>query len=450
MPSVLNYCRFFFFLLPLATAPPCFLATLAACFFLPSIASIEFGFSAHLLLPPCCSNAPTTVHHLQHTAKMRLVARLSTSFLLCALLAVIYQRTGDGFAVFPSPPMVASQHRLLAILDDSIDLSGDGGIFKRVVRRGNAAKGYPLTKDVVEIAWKLYGADGTVAHDSAALDEPFDFTIGADPRHVIVGWEAAVKTMFEGEVATYVIQPHYAFGDKGLPGLNVPPNAVLKCELELVRIKPSVARSFPSVGLNESIKEELVAKMQSGESVIADEVMQNKQINATKTDEQRRYFDPDKHRTDPKQRVRGEGRGFAWEETPTTIDVEVPLPPASAARDGLWTKDDVQVEVRAGTLSVALSPGGDGDAPAPRALLAGPLHGKVQPSACAWALLGADPAAPPGYRGQRVLVSLEKAHGSRDIWATVISREHLGQSSGEEEEEGEGDGEGQGERAAQP
>jgi len=364
------------------------------------------------------------------------------------LLAVGHQRSGDSFVVFPPPSPFHRHHHqrgLWSILDDSIDLSGDGGIFKRVVRRGNAAKGYPLTKDVVEIAWKMYGADGTVAHDSAVLEEPFDFTIGADPRHVILGWEMAVKTMFEGEVATYVFQPRYAFGDKGLPGLNVPPNAVLKCELELVRIKPSVARSFPSVGLNESIKEELVAKIQSGESVIRDEVMQNKQINATKTDEQRRYFDPDQHRTDPRQRVRGEGKGFAWEETPTTIDVEVPLPPPPAG--GVpWTKDDVQVDVTAGALSVALADDGGG---APRALLAGPLHGKVLPSASAWALLPADPAAPLGYRGPRVMVSLEKAHGFKDIWATVMSRAHLGQR-GDGDGDGAGEGGGRGAEAAQP
>lgn len=73
---------------------------------------------------------------------------------------------------------------LSALLDDSIDLTDttDGGIIKRSKRRGNPTKGHPQAKDVVELAWKIYHLNGTLAHDSSGLEEPFSFTIGAEPR----------------------------------------------------------------------------------------------------------------------------------------------------------------------------------------------------------------------------------------------------------------------------
>ena len=343
-------------------------------------------------------------------------------------------------------PIVGNLHRLTAIFDDSVDISPakDGGIYKRVIKRGNPNKGHPLIKDTVQIAWKMYRRDGTIAHDSNTLEEPFDFTIGAEPRHVILGWDIAVQTMFEGEIASYVIIPSLAFGEKGLPIFNIEPNTTFKCDLELVRIKPSVLRSYPTVGLNESIKDELMAKIDSGESVITQEVMENKQVNATKTDEQRKYFDSTRHKIDPNQRVRGEGRGHVWEETPSTMEIEIPLPlwTISDGREPyVYTKHDLRVEIQSNTLMVELiQGGGQSQSQSTTPLMQGPLHGKILPSESMWALLPPDPlTSMVAYRGcQRVLVSLEKAFGSKDIWATVLQRGYLGEKEvveGVEEEE---------------
>ena len=356
----------------------------------------------------------------------------SETSLLWIILSTIIAN-GGRCAAFLRISKYPVRHRLAAIFDDSIDISPakDGGIYKRVVKRGNPNKGYPLNKDTVQIAWKMYRRDGTVAHDSTTLDEPFDFTIGAEPRHVILGWDIAVQTMFEGEVASYVMIPSLAFGEKGLPAFNIEPNTTFKCDLELVRIKPSVLRSYPSVGLNESIKDELMAKIDSGESVIAQEVMENKQVNATKTDEQRKYFDSTRHKIDPNQRVRGEGRGHVWEETPSGMEIEIPLPVLTSP-DGeqyVYTKQDLRVNIQSNSLTVELTQSEGMPQSQSTPLMHGPLHGKVLPSESMWALLPPDPsAALVAYRGcQRVLVSLEKAFGSKDIWATVLQRGFLGE-----------------------
>ena len=65
---------------------------------------------------------------------------------------------------------VGTEAVVKAFFDDSVDLSteGNGGILKRVLRKGDNRKGYPLVKDRVEIAWKIYLTNGTLVHDSKA------------------------------------------------------------------------------------------------------------------------------------------------------------------------------------------------------------------------------------------------------------------------------------------
>lgn len=315
---------------------------------------------------------------------------------------------------------------LFALFDDSLDLTPttDGGILKRSKRRGNPTKGFPQAKDVVDLAWKIYHANGTLAHDSSGLEEPFSFTIGAEPRHVILGWEIAVKSMYEGEIAALTLQSNYAFGVKGVPLLFIEPNVTIDCEIEILKLRPNVNRVYQSVGFNESIKDELMEKIHSGESVVSSEVMANKKINATKTDDERQYFDPVKHKLDPNQVVKGTGENHIWEETPRTMDVEIPLP-----NDKIYSKHDLLVNIATSELSVSLSSG--------EILLKGPLGGKVIASESMWALL--EPDHMSQFVGkQRIVVSLEKRYCSQEIWATVLDREFLGEIISLDDEEGEG------------
>ena len=55
----------------------------------------------------------------------------------------------------------------------------------------------------------------------------------------------------------------------------------------------------------------------------------------------------------------------------------------------------------------------------------GPLGGRVNPSESMWALL--EPDHMSQFVGkQRIVVSLEKRFCSQEIWATVLSRDFLG------------------------
>lgn len=87
--------------------------------------------------------------------------------------------------------------------------------------------------------------------------------------------------------------------------------------------------------------------MFTGESVISNEVMKGKESvkNDTQDANAVRFFDPEKDRLDPTLRVCGENKGseavakHTWEETFTTLDLEIPLSEPVA-------KGDLSVVVR--------------------------------------------------------------------------------------------------------
>jgi len=64
-------------------------------------------------------------------------------------------------------------------------------------------------------------------------------------------------------------------------------------------------------------------------------------------------------------------------------------------------------------------------------LLAGPLHGKVDPTVASWALLpdegsrDADTLTSRSDGRMTLQVLLEKSFGSQEIWATLLSRDYL-------------------------
>jgi len=301
----------------------------------------------------------------------------------------------------------------MGMLDDSVDISPErnGAVLKRVLRAGNPSK-IPQTKDTIELSWKIWLEDGVLAHSSeASLNETFSFTLGADPREVIRGWEAAVSTMREGEIAHLQIEPEFAFGAVGAEPM-IPPNATLTCEVCLDRIVPSISRRYESVGMNESIKDELMEKIRSGQSPIAEEAMQNKVVNETKAEEEVRYFDPAKNNVDPRLSVVGEGQGYAWEENASSIDVEIPL------LDGI-TKRDLVVDIQTRKLCVELGTGTG------QTLLSGPLHGSIMTTESGWVIVEADPTARTRIRGKKLVISLEKTHASREIWTTLFDRDFI-------------------------
>ena len=320
------------------------------------------------------------------------------------------------------------------LLDNSIDISkeGDGSVMKSILRRGDHTNGHPVALDTVHVAWTFKLKDGSIAHkrgpgvaitgqqervdreENISQEDEFTFTLGLEKSEVIPAWELAIPTMFEGEIASLTIQPNMGFGKAGAPPL-IPPDEPIICELELISVIPSLRRAYKQVGLNESIKDELMEKIESGESVISDQVAgtSNNIVEGDPNVNQDaknnvRMFDETKMKLDPNQRVGGEGKGHVWEEGMGTIDMEVAIPEGTR-------KADIIVEITPSSLKVALRDG--------KTVIEGPLHGRVSPDDCMWALAEHDPLSK--IKGKRLVFALEKTYRHKELWCTVFDREYL-------------------------
>jgi peptidylprolyl isomerase len=89
---------------------------------------------------------------------------------------------------------------------------------------------------VVHYTGWLYqnGAKGMKFDSSRDRNEPFAFQLGA--HLVIAGWDEGLKTMKVGGKRTLIIPPELGYGSRGA-GADIPPNATLMFDVELLDIK---------------------------------------------------------------------------------------------------------------------------------------------------------------------------------------------------------------------
>lgn len=117
-------------------------------------------------------------------------------------------------------------------LTDFIDISGDGGLLKKVIEEGSGDS--PSVGDEVEAHYVGTLDDGTVFDSSRARGKPFKFQIGK--RQVIKGWDEGFATMKLGEKAILRCLPNYAYGSGGQG--SIPPNSTLNFDVELLGFGP--------------------------------------------------------------------------------------------------------------------------------------------------------------------------------------------------------------------
>lgn len=112
---------------------------------------------------------------------------------------------------------------------DGEDITGDGGIMKKVLVEGMAGEEVPLNVvAVVHYTGRLL--DGTVFDSSVKRGKPFTFNLGK--REVILGWDKGVATMKKGEKCLLTCKPEYAYGSRGIGP--IPGNSTLEFEVELI------------------------------------------------------------------------------------------------------------------------------------------------------------------------------------------------------------------------
>jgi len=146
--------------------------------------------------------------------------------------------------------------RILQVMAETIDLSGDGGVLKTVVRKAKDDAIAP--SDSLPLVDVHY--EGTLAENGEVFDTThednsiFSFEIGQGA--VIKAWDIALRTMKVGEVAKLTCKPEYAYGTAGSPP-EIPPNATLIFEVELVACRPRKGSSVGSVSDEKARLEEL-------------------------------------------------------------------------------------------------------------------------------------------------------------------------------------------------
>eukprot|EP00252_Welwitschia_mirabilis_P019085 TRINITY_DN4330_c0_g1_i2.p1 TRINITY_DN4330_c0_g1~~TRINITY_DN4330_c0_g1_i2.p1 ORF type:complete len:145 (+),score=40.34 TRINITY_DN4330_c0_g1_i2:377-811(+) len=131
-------------------------------------------------------------------------------------------------------------------MDNLIDLTGDGGVLKRVLKSAKRGSVQPSADlPVVDVHYEGTLAETGEVFDTTREDNTvFSFELGKGS--VIKGWEIAIKTMKVGEVARFTCKPEYAYGRAGSPP-DIPENATLDFEVELVACKPRKGSTLGSV-----------------------------------------------------------------------------------------------------------------------------------------------------------------------------------------------------------
>ncbi|KAK9168399.1 hypothetical protein Syun_000539 [Stephania yunnanensis] len=141
-------------------------------------------------------------------------------------------------------------------MGDIMDLSGDGGVLKTIVRPAKAGADGP-TEDLslVDVHYEgILEETGEVFDTTHEDNTIFSFEIGKGS--VIKAWDIALRTMKVGEVAKITCKPDYAYGSAGSPP-DIPPNATLIFEVELVACRPRKGASLGSVSDERARLEEL-------------------------------------------------------------------------------------------------------------------------------------------------------------------------------------------------
>ena len=105
------------------------------------------------------------------------------------------------------------------------------GLAYQSLREGTGA--HPGPTDIVKVHYRGTFPDGREFDSSYARKEPAEFPL----NRVIKCWTEGVQLMRPGGKARFTGPPQIAYGEKGAGGGEIPPNATLHFEVELLEVK---------------------------------------------------------------------------------------------------------------------------------------------------------------------------------------------------------------------
>lgn len=126
-------------------------------------------------------------------------------------------------------PLCDEKPQTEPVSNEWVDISGDGGVLKQIIKTGKQGKSVPANCKVnVHYVGTL--EDGSKFDSSRDRDQKFSFRLGKG--EVIKGWDLGIASMLKGELANFKIKPEYGYGDKSQG--KIPANSILNFEVELI------------------------------------------------------------------------------------------------------------------------------------------------------------------------------------------------------------------------
>ncbi|KAB5544288.1 hypothetical protein DKX38_012400 [Salix brachista] len=198
-------------------------------------------------------------------------------------MATYIQAISPDISSAIQPDLSVSFRFLVSITEpamgDSIDLSGDGGVLKTILRKGKADAICPSEDlPLVDVQYEGMLAETGEIFDTTREDNTV-FSFELWKGSVIQAWEIAVKTMKVGEVAKITCKPEYAYGSAGSPP-DIPPDATLIFEVELVACKPRKGSSVAGVSEERARLEELKKQRELAAAAKEDEKRRREEAKA--------------------------------------------------------------------------------------------------------------------------------------------------------------------------
>uniref|UniRef100_A0A5B6ZVB0 peptidylprolyl isomerase n=1 Tax=Davidia involucrata TaxID=16924 RepID=A0A5B6ZVB0_DAVIN len=164
-------------------------------------------------------------------------------------------------------------------MGDAIDLTGDGGVIKTIVRWAKPDAVAPSEDlPLLDVHYEGILAETGEVFDTTHEDNTvFCFELGKGT--VIKAWDIALRTMKVGEVAKITCKPEYAYGSAGSPP-DIPPNATLVFEVELMACRPRKGSSLSSVSDERARLEELKKQREIAAAIKEEEKKKREEAKA--------------------------------------------------------------------------------------------------------------------------------------------------------------------------
>jgi len=129
------------------------------------------------------------------------------------------------------------------------DISGEGGLFKKITKEGTGESPTPFSNVRAHYTGTLL--DGTKFDSSRDRGQVFNFTIGRG--QVIKGWDEGFASMKVGECAVLTCRADYAYGESGSPP-KIPGGATLQFDVELLGFAKAKNTMSPEERMAEALE----------------------------------------------------------------------------------------------------------------------------------------------------------------------------------------------------